>query len=292
MPQRLGRRLNVVGVNRLRLLLLVGLVVGALAACGNAVPVAQAPALIVPEGTTVRLGDVVPDDVIAYYWESMPPAERERLEVASLDALHDYRVTGPAVAPYFTTSSPAENSEAVRIITDPREIERRLADARSAYPLEDMRRRGTEAIIEARVPALHVPSGTTVRQGDVFRNELIVDTWDSFSPAARESMRQRKGWESIDDFRDIRATGPNLWPAVAGEIPITSPDADPCGNVVVSEVVVEVPVSADGAIPPSPPSPDTTEPEAGEGWVSVPIETVEPCEVPPNAITRIVYPDD
>ncbi len=275
-----------------RLLPLAALVL-TLAACGaNAVPVAQAPALIVPEGTTARLGDVVPDAVLAYYWESMPSAERARLAVASLDALHDHQLTGPAVVPYFTTGSPAESSEAVRIFRDPGEIERRLADARSAYPLDDMRRRGIEAIVEARVPALHVPSGTTVRQGDVFRNELIVDTWDSFSPAARESMRQRKGWESIDDFRDIRATGPNLWPAVAGEIPITSPDADPCGNVVVSEVVVEVPVSADGAIPPSPPSPDTTEPEVGEGWVSVPVETVEPCEVPPNAITRIVYPDD
>lgn len=282
-------------MRRLRLLLLAGLMVGTLVACGaNAVPTAEAPALIVPAGTTARLGDVVPDDVIAYYWDTMPPADRERLGVASLDALHDYQVTGPAVAPYFTTGSPAENAEAVRIITDPREIERRLADARSAYPLEDMRRRGTEAIINARVPALHVPSGTTVRTGDVFRDELIVYSWERLSDVPPEILREGTGWASIDDFRDSRATGPNLLPAVAGVIPIEPPDADACGNrnIVVSEVVVEVPVSADGAIPPSPPSPDTTEPEAGEGWVSVPIETVEPCEVPPNAITRIVYPDD
>ena len=280
-------------MNRLRLLLLAGLVI-TLAACGaNAIPVAQAPALIVPEGTTVRLGNVVPDDVLAYYWESMPSAERQRLGVASLDALHDYQVMGPAVAPYFTTSSPAKNAEAVRIITDPGEIERRLADARSAYPVDDMRRRGIEAIINARAPALHIPTGTTVRTGDVFHDDLIVDTWESFSPAARESMRQRTGWESIDDFRDVRATGPNLLPAVAGEIPIEPLDADPCGNIVVSEVVVELPVSADVATAPqAPSSPEITEPEVGEGWVSVPVEQVDPCEVPPNAITRIVPADD
>ena len=272
-----------------------GLVVGTLAACGNAVPRAEAPALIVPEGTTVRLGDVVPDDVIAYYWESMPPAERDRLGVASLDTLHDYQVTGPAVVPYFTTSSPAENAEAVRIITDPREIERRLADARSAYPLDDMRRRGTEAIIEARVPALHVPSGTTVRQGDVFRDELIVDTWERLSDVPLEILRDGTGWASIGDFRDSRATGPNLLPAVAGVIPIEPPDADACGhrNIVSSEVVVGLPASADDdAGTQTAPLSEITEPEVGEGLVSVPVETVEPCEIPPNAITRIVHPDD
>ena len=292
MPHVLTRTRAVLG-GGIVAVLLAALVI-TLAACGgNAVPAAKAPALIVPEGTTVRLGDVVPDDVIVYYWESMPPAERERLGVASLDALHDYQVTGPAVAPYFTPNSPAENFEAVRIITDPGAAERRLADARSAYPLDDMRRQGTEAIINARAPALHVPSGTTVRQGDVFRDDLIVDTWDSFVPVARESMRQRTGVESIDDFRDIRATGPNLWPAVAGEIPITPPDDDPCGNIVVSEVVVEVPVSADDdAGTHTAPLPENTEPEVGEGLVSVPVEQVDPCEVPPNAITRIVPADD
>ena len=194
--------------------------------------------------------------------------------------------------PYFTTSSPAENAEAVRIITDPREIERRLADARSAYPLDDMRRRGTEAIINARVPALHVPSGTTVRTGDVFRDELIVYSWERMSDVPPEILREATGWASIDDFRDSRGTGPNLLPAVAGVIPIEPPDADPCGNIVVSEVVVEVPVSDDATSPQTPPSSEITEPEVGEGWVSVPVETVEPCEIPPNAITRIVYPDD
>ncbi len=272
--------------------LIAGLVVGALAACGSPVPVARAPALIVPEGTTVRLGDVVPDDVIAYYWDTMHSATRERLGVASLNGLHDYRVTGPAVMPYFTTSSPAESSEAVRIIRDPSEIERRLADARSAYPLDDMRRRGTEAIINARVPALHVPSGTTVRTGDVFRDELIVYSWERMSDVPPEILREGTGWASIDDFRDSRGTGPNLLPAVAGVIPIEPPDADPCGNIVVSEVVVEVPASADDASLQASPSSEITEPAVGEGWVSVPVETVEPCNVPPNATTRIVYPDD
>ena len=292
MPHVLTRTRAVLG-GGIVAVLLAALVI-TLAACGgNAVPAAEAPALIVPEGTTVRLGDVVPDGVIAYYWESMPPAERERLGIASLEALRDHQLTGPAVAPYFTTSSPAENSEAVRIITDPHEIERRLADARSANPLDDMRRQGTEAIINARAPALHIPTGTTVRTGDVFHDDLIVDTWESFSPAARESMRQRTGWESIDDFRDVRVTGPNLLPAVARVIPIEPPDADACGNrnIVSSEVVVELPAN-DDASPPPPPSPENTEPKAGEGWVSVPVETVDPCEIPPNAITRIVYPAD
>ncbi len=276
-----------------RLLPLAALVL-TLAACGgNAVPAAEAPALIVPEGTTARLGDVVPDDVLAYYWESMPSAERERLGVASLDALHDYQVTGPAVMPYLMPSAPAVNAQAVRIITDPREIERRLADARSAYPLDDMRRQGAEAIINARVPALHIPSGATVRTGDVFRDELIVYSWERMSDVPPEILREATGWASIDDFRDSRGTGPNLLPAVAGEIPIEPPDADACGNrtIVSSEVVVELPAS-DGASPSPPPSPENTEPEVGEGWVSVPVETVEPCEIPPNAITRIVYPDD
>ncbi|MCY4114483.1 MAG: hypothetical protein OXG33_11180 [Chloroflexi bacterium] len=261
--------------------LVVGALVIALAACGSAVPAAEAPALIVLEGTTVRLGDVVPDDVIAYYREEMSTAERERLEVPSLDALSDFQVTGPAVMPYYTSNSPAENSEAVRIITDPVEVKRRLTDARAAYPLDDMRRRATEAVINARVPALHIPSGTTVRLGDVFHDELIVYTWERFSPAERESMRQHKGWESIDDFRDIRYTGPALVPAVAGEIPVEPADTDPCGNIIVSKVVVEVPVSGgDDTGPQSPPLPETTASKFGERLVSVPAETVEPCEVP------------
>ena len=273
--------------------LVVGTLVIAPAACGNAVPAAEAPALIVLAGTTVRLGDVVPDDVIAFYWETMAPAERERLEVPSLDALRDYHVTGPAVVPYFTSSSPAEHSEAVRIITDPGEVERRLADARTAYPFDDIRRRATEAVINARVPALHIPSGTTVRMGDVFHDELIVYSWESFSPAARESMRQRKGPESLDDFRDIRYTGPVLVPAVAGEIPIESPDSDPCDDIIVSKVVVEVPVSADDDTDSqSTPLLEITAPEVGERLVSVPVETTEPCEDPPNAIGRSGKPDE
>ena len=281
----------------IRTIAVVVLVVGALviapAACGNAVPAAEAPALIVLAGTTVRLGDVVPDDVIAYYWETMSPAERERVEAPSLDALRDYHVTGPAAVPYFTSSSPAESSETVRIVTDLREVERRLANARAAYPSGDMRRRATEAVINARVPALHIPSGTTVRMGDVFHDELIVYSWERFSPAERESMRQRNGWESLDDFRDIRYTGPVLVPAVAGEIPVVPPDTGPCDNIIVSKVVVEVPVSGDDDTGHhSPPLPEYTAPEVGERLVSVPVETAEPCEVPPNAIGRSVKPDE
>ena len=270
----------------IRTFALIVLVVEALviapAACGNAVPAAEAPALILLAGTTVRLGDVVPDDVIAYYWETMAPAERERLEVPSLDALRDYHVMGPAVVPYFTSSSPAEYSEAMRIVTDPSKVERRLADARAAYPLDDIRRRATEAVIDARVPALHIPSGTTVRMGDVFHDELIVYSWESFSPAARESMRQREGPESLDDFRDIRYSGPVLVPAVAGVRPmeyrVEPPDTEPCENIIVSRVVSEVPGSADDD--PSPQSPPL--PEVGERLVSVPAETAEPCEAPPQ----------
>ncbi|MCY4115234.1 MAG: hypothetical protein OXG33_15060 [Chloroflexi bacterium] len=273
--------------------LVVGALVIAPAACGNAVPTAEAPALIVLPGTTVRLGDVIPDDVIAYYWETMSPAERKRLDVQSLDALRDYHVTGPAAVPYFTSGSPAESSETVRIFTDPGEVERRLADARAAYSSGDMRRRATEAVINARVPALHIPSGTTVRMGDVFHDELIVYSWERFSPAERESMRRSKGWESLDDFRDIRYTGPVLVPAVAGEIPVEPADTDPCGNIVVSKLVVEVPVSGDDdAGPQSPPLPEITAPEVGERLVGVPVETAEPCEVPPNAVGRSVKPDE
>ncbi len=295
MPHVLTRARAVVGSGILAVLLLAcyGTLVFALAACGHAVPVAAAPALIVPAGTTVRLGDVVPDDVIAYYWEILSPAERASMGVASLDELRDYRATGPAVVPYFTTRSPSGNPNAVGILTDSREVERRVADARTVAPSDDMRRQATEAVINARVPAIHIPSGATVRTGDVFHDDLIVDTWDSFSPMERESMRQRNGPKSLDDFRDIRRTGPAMLPAVAGEIPIKPPATDPCAGIVVSEVVVEVPVSAENDTgTQSPPLPENAEPEVGEGWVSVPVETVEPCEVPPNAITRIVHPDE
>ena len=84
---------------------------------------------------------------------------------------------------------------------------------------------GGGAPLDAAVSALHVPAGETVRVGDVVPDDVIVYTWQSLSPAARESLRQRKGIESIDDLRDLRITGPYTIPYYRTEPPGRDPDA-------------------------------------------------------------------
>ncbi len=108
-------RLSRVGRSVIVAVLLLACIV---AATGGASLGAAEPALYVPAGETVRIGDVVPDEVIRSTWDNLSPAMRESLRqrkgVATIDDLRDLRITGPHTIPYYRTEPLGRDPDAVQ----------------------------------------------------------------------------------------------------------------------------------------------------------------------------------
>ena len=92
------------------------------------------------------------------------------------------------------------------------------------------------ASLGAAAPAASIPAGVTQRLGDIVPDETIRAMWDRWSPAARESLRQRKGIASLGDLRDMPITGPYMAPSF-------EPGPEP------SDAVEDVPVLTPGQLP-------------------------------------------
>ena len=111
LPRTVGR-----GIRAVLLLACFGALVVAPAAGGETPPDTTPPVLVVPEGQTVRIGDVAPDDVIMYTWDALGPIGREQIGLSSPDDLRNLRVRGPWVIPEW--SMPGPDADGVQNVSD------------------------------------------------------------------------------------------------------------------------------------------------------------------------------